>query len=97
MKKLLKTRMGGRSECNRSLAYAAVNLDCPQSIICIDVKGIVCVCSLTCVLPWWPAAVAAERLGDHISTLLLPHNQLPSISPTGALYDVCQLITSDSI
>lgn len=92
--------MGGILECNQSLAYAAVNLDCPagtQSVICIDVKGIVCVCSLTCVLLLWPAAVAVERPEDHLSTLILPHHQLPSISPTGALYDACQLITSDSI
>lgn len=92
--------MDGRSECNRSLARAAVNLDCragTQSVICVAVKDIVCVCSLTCVLLLWLAAVAVERLWDHLSTLILPHHQLPSISPTGALYDVCQLITSDSI
>lgn len=35
--------------------------------------------------------------GDHPPTLILLHHQLPSISPTGALYDVCQLITSDRI
>lgn len=94
------TRMDGRSECNRSLVYVAVNLDCPagaQSVMCIDVIGVVCVCSLTCVLLLWPAAVTVKVLRDHLSTLILPHHPLPSTSPTGALYDVCHLITSDSI
>lgn len=54
-------------------------------------------CSLTHVLLLLVAALAVEELGDHLSTLILLHHQLLSISPTGALYDVCQLITSDSI
>lgn len=58
--------------------------------------GTVCVCSLTPVI-LWPVPVAVEELRDHPSTLILLHHQLPSISPTGVLYDVCQLITSDSI
>lgn len=90
--------------CNRSLCYTALNLDCPdgtQSVIFMDVKCIVCVSTLTL----WSAAIAVEEgggggdggVGVHLSALILPHHQLPSISPTGALYDVCQLITPDSI
>ena len=53
--------MDGRSECDPSLAYAAVNLDCPagaQVVGCIDVRGIVCVCVCVCAALWL-AAVAA--------------------------------------
>lgn len=62
--------MDGRSECNRSLAYAEVNLDCPAHTHTqyIDVEG--------CVLPLRPAAVAVERLGG---SSLYPH---PAASPT---------------
>lgn len=93
--------MDGRSECNPSLAYAAVHLDCPagaQIVGCIDVKGIVCVCvqpNLCVTLV--AGCCSCGGAGYHLSTLVLPHHQLPSISPTGALYDACQLITSDSI
>jgi len=81
---------------NQPVACPAIDSICSDGtlfVILIYVKCIVCVCSLIV----WPAALAVERPGHHRSALILTPHQLPSISPTGALYDVCQLITSDSI
>lgn len=78
-----------RGECYPPGAYAALHLDCPTKVKSyVLMFKLSCVCSLTHVLLLLVAALAVEELGDHLSTLILLHHQLLSISPTGALY-VC--------